>query len=85
MLQERCLPTQLAINISSEGHKHLGAVLGSRSFLEEYVGEKVEDWVHQVSKLAEFAISQPQAGYGRFYCWSAAPLYVLPEDTPRYH
>ncbi|KAL9959428.1 hypothetical protein ACROYT_G032751 [Oculina patagonica] len=51
---------------SAEGHKHLGAVLGSRSFLEEYVGEKVEDWVHQVSKLAEFAISQPQASYAAF-------------------
>ena len=49
------------INITSKG-----AVLGSRSFLEEYVGEKVEDWVHQVSKLAEFAISQPQACYAAF-------------------
>ncbi|KAL9982371.1 hypothetical protein ACROYT_G004404 [Oculina patagonica] len=55
-----------AINITSEGHKHLGAVLGSRFFLEEYVGEMVEDWVHQVSKLAEFAISQPQASYAAF-------------------
>ena len=45
-----------AINITSEGHKHLGAALGSRSCLEEYVGEKVEDWVNQVTKLAEFAV-----------------------------
>jgi len=44
-----------AINITSEGHKHLGVVLGSRSFLEEYVGEKVKDWVQQVVELAEFA------------------------------
>jgi len=51
-----------AINITSVGHKHLGAVLGSRSFLEEYVGEKVKDWV-QVVQLAEFAISQPQVSY----------------------
>ena len=29
-----------AINVTTEGHKHLGAALGSRSFLEEYVGEK---------------------------------------------
>ena len=52
-----------AINITSEGHKHLGAVLGSRSFLEEYTGEKVKDWIQQVVQLAEFAISQPQASY----------------------
>ena len=55
-----------AINITTEGHKHLGAAIGSRSYLEEYVGEKVEDWVNQVAKLAEFAISQPQASYAAF-------------------
>ncbi|PFX27076.1 hypothetical protein AWC38_SpisGene8223 [Stylophora pistillata] len=54
------------INITSEGYRHLGAVIGSRAFLEECVGEKVEDWVRQVSKLAEFAISQPQASYAAF-------------------
>ena len=32
-----------AINVTIEGHKHLGAALGSRSFLEEYVGEKVAE------------------------------------------
>ena len=55
-----------AINITSVGHKHLGAALGSRSFPEEYVGEKVEDWVNQVTKLAEFATSQPKASYAAF-------------------
>ena len=74
-----------AINITSEGNKHLGAVLGSRSFLEEYVGEKVEDWVHQVSKLAEFAISQPQACYAAFtvglrHRWTYC-LRTLPDIT----
>ena len=32
----------IAINVTIEGHKHLGAALGSRSFLEEYVWEKVD-------------------------------------------
>ena len=52
-----------AINVTIEGHKHLGAALGSRSFLEEYVDEKVDKWFNEVSKLADFAISQPQASY----------------------
>ena len=74
-----------AINITSEGHKHLGAVLGSRSFLEEYVGEKVEDWVHQVNKLAEFALFQPQASYAAFtfglrHRWTYS-LRTLPDIT----
>ena len=55
-----------AINVTIEGHKHLGAALGSRSFLEEYVGEKVDKWVNEVTKLADFAISQPQASYAAF-------------------
>ena len=44
----------------------MGAALGSRSFLEEYVGEKVDEWVNEVTKLADFAISQPQACYAAF-------------------
>ena len=52
-----------AINITTEDHKHLGAAPGSRSYLEEYV---VEDWVNQVTTLADNAISQPQASYAAF-------------------
>ena len=55
-----------AINISTEGQKHLGAVLGSRTHLEECVKGKVEDWVKQVVKLAEFAAVNPQASYAAF-------------------
>ena len=52
-----------AINITTEGHKHLGAAFGSRSYFEEYVGDNVEEWV---SQLVEFAVSQPQARYAAF-------------------
>ena len=55
-----------AINITTEGHKHLCLAFGSRSYFEEYVGEKVEDWLSQVITLAEFAVSQPQASYAAF-------------------
>ena len=52
-----------AINISTEGQQHLGAVLGSRKHLEDYVEEKVEDWISQTVRLVEFALSYPQASY----------------------
>ena len=55
-----------AIYVTTEGHKHLGSVLGLRSFLEEYIGENVDEWVNEVTKLADFAISQPQASYAAF-------------------
>ena len=36
------------INITRKGKKHLGAVVGSRSYLTEYVNEKVDGWVNEV-------------------------------------
>ena len=33
---------------------------------EEYVDEKVEEWVAQVTRLAEFATTQPQSSYATF-------------------
>ena len=44
-----------AINVTTEGRKHLGAALGSRSYLEEYVNDKVVDRVNEVKRLACFA------------------------------
>ena len=55
-----------AINVTTEGHKHLGAAVRSRSFLEEYAGEKVDERINEVTKFADFAISQPQASYAAF-------------------
>lgn len=55
-----------AINISTQGQKHVSAVLGSKAYLEEYVEGKVEDWVSQVVKLAEFGSTYPQACYAAF-------------------
>ena len=49
------------INVTTEGRKHLGAAFSSRSYASEYISEKVETWVSEVTKLAEFALSQPQA------------------------
>ena len=52
-----------AVNVTVQGQKHLGAVIGSREYLEEYVSEEVTNWVGEVTKLAEFSLSQPQACY----------------------
>ena len=54
------------INITTEGRKHLGAALSSRSYLEQYMGGKVEDCVGELIRLAEFARSRPQASYATF-------------------
>ena len=48
-----------ATNISTQGQKHLGAVLGSKTYLEDYTNGKVEGRVNQVVKLSEFAATYP--------------------------
>ena len=55
-----------ATNVTTEGQKHIGAALGSRYYLEEYVNDKVVDWVNEVKRLAEFSVSQPQACFAAF-------------------
>ena len=55
-----------AINVTTEGHKDLGAVVGSTAFLNEYITNKVTSWTEEMAKLAEFALSQPQACYAAF-------------------
>ena len=40
------------INITTEGKRHLGAVVGTRSYTEEYVAGKVEKWTEEIKKLA---------------------------------
>ena len=59
-----------AVNVSSQGQQHLGAVLGSREYFEDYVNGKVEEWVSEVAKLSEFVATEPQASYCRLHVWS---------------
>ena len=49
------------IDVRVERQKHLGAVIGSRDYLQDYVNEKVTSWVNEIPQLAEFTRAQPQA------------------------
>ena len=57
------------INGSMQGQMHLGTVLHSRTYLEKYMNGKVEGWVIQVVKIAQFAVTYPQALYAAFTFW----------------
>ena len=54
------------VRITTSGKRHLGAAIGSHSFVEKFVGEKVGEWVRQVMKLSEIAVTQPHAAYAAF-------------------
>ena len=54
------------VHVTTNGKRHLGAALGSKTFTEEYVSAKVQDWVKEIQQLAKVALSQPHAAYAAF-------------------
>ena len=57
---------ETAINVTAQGQRHLTAAIGSREYVEEYVNDKVTDWISEITKLTEFAMTQPQASYAAY-------------------
>ena len=54
------------ITITTEGHRHLGSVIGSKTFKESYIKELISKWCEELAKLSEIAKTQPQAAYAAF-------------------
>ena len=54
------------MNITLEGRRHLGAVIGSKEFKDQYCQEKVDKWLREMESLAEISKSQPHAAYVAF-------------------
>ena len=52
--------------MSTRGERHMGAVVGSERFKEEYVSKKVEKWVYDVEQLSNIAKDEPQAALSSF-------------------
>ena len=55
-----------SVNITTEGKRHLGAVIGSAEYKKEYCEEKVNNWVKELTTLCEIAETQPQSAYAAF-------------------
>ena len=54
------------VTITTEGERHMGAVIGSPDFKTKYVQKKVSKWIEDVETLAEIAKDEPQAAYSSF-------------------
>ena len=54
------------MNITKSGKRHLGAVVGHVDDKEEFLKNLVEKWIHQIEKLSEIAMYEPQAAYTAF-------------------
>ena len=51
------------VEITLSGERHLGAVIGSKKFREEYITKKVCTWIEDVKLLADIAKDEPQLAY----------------------
>ena len=51
------------ITITTEEHRHLGSVIGSKTFKESYIKKLISKWCEKLTKLSEIAKTQPQADY----------------------
>ena len=54
---------ETGVRITCEGKRHLGAALGTRDFVVDYVREKVTNWKAEIGHLSSFAKSEPHAAY----------------------
>ena len=52
--------------ITAEGKRHLGAALGSSSFVASFVHQKVSLWQQELTTLSDFSVTQPHAAYAAF-------------------
>ena len=51
------------VKVTSEGKRHLGAVIGSEVFKVSYAESLVDDWIKQLKLLSIIAESDPQSAY----------------------
>ena len=54
------------VNITCEGKRHLGVVIGSKDCKDIFFGEKISKWKEELETLIEIAKSQPQSAYIAF-------------------
>ena len=54
------------VTITTEGERHMGAVIGSDQFKKLYVENKILKWIEDIKTLAEIAKDEPQAVYSNY-------------------
>ena len=55
-----------SVCVSVEGKRHLGAALGSPSFVASFVTQKVSLWTRELTVLSDISVTHPHAAYAAF-------------------
>ena len=70
------------VNITTEGRSHLGAALGTREYIEQYVNKKVTEWCSELEKLTSIEETQPHAAYAAITHGLASKWNYISRTTP---
>ena len=70
------------LSITTEGKRHLGAALGTQSFVKEFVQLKVKNWVQELDRLSNIATTQPHAAYAALTHGLSNKWIYLARTTP---
>ena len=70
------------IKITTDGQRHLGAVIGTANFKQNYMKEKINQWIQELRILSKIAWHKPQAAYSCFITvFKHKPTYFM-RTTP---
>ena len=62
----RSLFKDTAVQVTIEGDRHLGAVLGSGSFKHDFVKRKITSWVKNIEEVSVVAKEESKIAYSAF-------------------
>ena len=51
------------VQITSEGRPHLGVPIGSSTYIDQFVAQKVQQWSKEIRLLSEICSTQPLVAY----------------------
>ena len=68
---------QETVNITTEGQRHLGVVIGSSEFKGQYCAEKINKWKDELLTLSEIAETHPQMAYAVYIKGYISKVYIL--------
>ena len=70
------------INITEEDRRHLGAVIGSIEYRENYVTQKMNAWLDKLNMLCDIARIEPKAAYSCFVSGYKHKLTYIMKTIP---
>ena len=75
----KCIFKQPNVKITTEGKRHLGAVIGTTNYQQNYMKEKISKWITELRMLCKIAWHEPQEAQSCFITGLNINQYILCE------